>query len=262
MIERGVEVEYSTICRWTQAYASELDKRCRPHLRPTTDSWRVDETYVKVKQELHWHYRIRIKSNFWIERPGKTPCQVKHFHLEWGQALLLQGVRLTKTNPYSEVSLALERDPISGEFWSIVSDEPTTLQTFAEYGERFDIEENFLDDKSNGFQLERSWIRSTTTVSRLCLVLAVATLYLTAQGQQVVASGKRRWVDAHYWYRGSSYLRLGWQWVKFSLTRGWQRFLTLQLSGQPDPQPAKASQKQAEKQFLREFTVWSYSYAA
>lgn len=32
------------------------------------------------------------------------------------------------------------------------------------------------------------------SVSRLCLVLAVATLYLTAQGQQVVATGKRRWL--------------------------------------------------------------------
>ena|SRR2546421_4927423 len=32
-----------------QRYALELEKRCRPHLRRTTDSWRVDETYVKVK---------------------------------------------------------------------------------------------------------------------------------------------------------------------------------------------------------------------
>ena len=141
------------------------------------------------------------------------------------------------------------------------SDEPTTLQTFQEYGGRFDIEENFLDDKSNGFQLEQSLIRSTTSVSRLCLVLAVATLYLTAQGQQVVATGKRRWVDSH-WGRGNSYLRLGWEWVKLTLTRGWERFQTLQLSGKPDPEPAIASRRQAQKQFEREFTVRSYNYAA
>ncbi len=36
------------------------------------------------------------------------------------------------------------RDPLSGELWYIVSDEPTTLQTFAEYAERFDIEEEFF----------------------------------------------------------------------------------------------------------------------
>jgi hypothetical protein len=33
-----------------QCYAPELEKRCRSHLKATTDSWRVDETYVKVKK--------------------------------------------------------------------------------------------------------------------------------------------------------------------------------------------------------------------
>lgn len=59
-------------------------------------------------------------------------------------------------------------------------------------GKRFDIEENFLDDKSTGFELERSWIRSATALSRLLLVLAVAALYQTAQREQVVAAGLRR----------------------------------------------------------------------
>lgn len=87
---------------------------------------------------------------------------------------------------------------VGGDLWYIVIDEPTTLlQTFREYGLRFDIEENFLGDKSNGFVLSSSLIRSTTALSRLCLVLAIATLYLTAQGTQVVESGKRRWVDPH-----------------------------------------------------------------
>ncbi|MDZ4877455.1 MAG: hypothetical protein CLLPBCKN_006890 [Chroococcidiopsis cubana SAG 39.79] len=49
MQERGVEVDHSTINRWVLKYAPELDKRIRPHLRPANDSWRVDETYVKVK---------------------------------------------------------------------------------------------------------------------------------------------------------------------------------------------------------------------
>ena len=40
--------------------------------------------------------------------------------------------------------------------WAIVSDEPVSLKTFDEYGLRFDIEENFLDDKSAGFQLQES----------------------------------------------------------------------------------------------------------
>ena len=54
MQERGVEVEHSTINRWVRKYAPELKKWIRPHLRGTNDSWRVDETYIKVKGR--WKY--------------------------------------------------------------------------------------------------------------------------------------------------------------------------------------------------------------
>ncbi len=55
--ERGVEVEHSTINRWVLKYAPELDKRIRPYLQPTNDSWRVDETYVLVKGVWKYLYR-------------------------------------------------------------------------------------------------------------------------------------------------------------------------------------------------------------
>jgi IS6 family transposase len=40
-----------------QRYAPELEKRCRPHLKATTDSWRVDETYIKIKGAWTYLYR-------------------------------------------------------------------------------------------------------------------------------------------------------------------------------------------------------------
>jgi transposase-like protein len=49
--ERGVEVDASCIWRWVQAYAPELNKRCRPHLKATNKSYRIDETYIKVRGE-------------------------------------------------------------------------------------------------------------------------------------------------------------------------------------------------------------------
>jgi len=57
MIERDLHVDHTTIYRWVQHYAPELEKRCRPHLRVTNDSWRVDETYVKVKKVWMYPYR-------------------------------------------------------------------------------------------------------------------------------------------------------------------------------------------------------------
>lgn len=57
LLERGLSVDHTTISRWVQHYAPELDRRCRPHLKLTTDSWRVDETYVKVKGTWMYLYR-------------------------------------------------------------------------------------------------------------------------------------------------------------------------------------------------------------
>jgi transposase-like protein len=57
MAERGLSIDHSTINRWVLQYGPELDKRCRPHLRSTNDSWKVDETYVKVKGEWKYLYR-------------------------------------------------------------------------------------------------------------------------------------------------------------------------------------------------------------
>src|SRR5437764_3709797 len=57
MLERGLHVDHTTIYRWVQHYAPELEKRCRPHLNATNDSWRVDETYIKVKKVWMYLYR-------------------------------------------------------------------------------------------------------------------------------------------------------------------------------------------------------------
>src|SRR5687768_2461260 len=55
--ERGLEVNASCIWRWVQAYAPEINKRCRPHLKPVNKSYRVDETYIKVKGKDRYLYR-------------------------------------------------------------------------------------------------------------------------------------------------------------------------------------------------------------
>jgi hypothetical protein len=186
-----------------------------------------------------WQFRIRLKASFTVLRPGQPACKVEDFSLAPGRALFLPNGAITREQ-FGPVSLALARHSSTGESWYIVRDEPTSVFTFAEYGRRFDSEENFLDDKSNGFPRESSLGRDADALTRLCFVLAVATLYLVAQGTQVVARQKRRWVDPH-WRRGNSYLRLGWQWVKSALARGWELFTTLRLRGRPDPEPCRAS---------------------
>ena len=77
-----------------------------------------------LRDELGWHFRIRaeclrgklpqqfllVKSNSWIDRPGKGWKQLNSYHLDLGEVVLLQGVTLTKTHPLHNLHLALARD--------------------------------------------------------------------------------------------------------------------------------------------------------
>jgi Transposase DDE domain len=191
---------------------------------------------------LGWHFRIRIKSSFWLYRRGRPRCKVERLAGARGHACFWPRVFITEKR-YGPVHLAVARPQQGNDVWYVLSDEPTDVPTLEEYGLRFDIEENFLDDKSNGFQLESSLLRSAPALTRLCLVLAMTTLYLVAQGVEVVKQGKRRWVDPH-WFRGQSYLKIGWNWVKLALSRGMDLITTMHLSSDCDPEPAMASKRQ------------------
>ena len=65
MEERGVSVDHSSINRWTVRFLPLIEKMARKHKRPVGGSWRMDETYIKVKGV--WKYRYRA-----VDRQGKT----------------------------------------------------------------------------------------------------------------------------------------------------------------------------------------------
>jgi transposase, IS6 family len=64
MQERGVNVDPSTLFRFVQRYAPEIEKQIRPYGGPRSGSWRVDETYVVGSDQLttcwdRWILRLR-----------------------------------------------------------------------------------------------------------------------------------------------------------------------------------------------------------
>jgi transposase-like protein len=65
MEERGLNLAHTTIMRWVHQYAPKIDKKVRPHLKRTGKSWRVDETYIKVKGK--WTYLYRA-----VDKEGNT----------------------------------------------------------------------------------------------------------------------------------------------------------------------------------------------
>jgi putative transposase len=65
MEERGVELDHATINRWVIKYSPQLEEAFHRCKRPVWVSWRLDETYIKVKGE--WRYLYRA-----VDKYGKT----------------------------------------------------------------------------------------------------------------------------------------------------------------------------------------------
>ncbi|MEK4841342.1 IS6 family transposase [Bacillus sp. FSL L8-0152] len=57
MEERGLSIAHTMIMRWVHQYGPKLNGRIRKHLKRTNDSWRVDETYIKIKGQKMYLYR-------------------------------------------------------------------------------------------------------------------------------------------------------------------------------------------------------------
>ncbi|MCA1636358.1 MAG: IS6 family transposase [Acidobacteria bacterium] len=82
MKERGLDVDHSTVFRWVQRYAPEINKRIRQHLKMTGTSYRVDETYIKVGKSCKYLYRAVDKEGNTIEfmlSAKRDVCAAKRF---------------------------------------------------------------------------------------------------------------------------------------------------------------------------------------
>ncbi len=83
MLDRGLEVDHTTLYRWVQHYAPEMEKRLRWFWKPTMGySWRVDETYVKVKGKWTYLYRAIDKRGHTIDfylSPTRNTQAAKRF---------------------------------------------------------------------------------------------------------------------------------------------------------------------------------------
>ncbi len=118
--DRGVTVDHTTIFRWIQAYAAELEKRIRPQLRLSNGSWRVDETYVRVKGR--WAYLYRAVDSrgetidFLLSAKRDAAAAKRFFRKALGQphAANPRSITVDKNAAYPKAVTEMKRN---GELW-------------------------------------------------------------------------------------------------------------------------------------------------
>lgn len=257
VLEQGsASVSFVTYAPILEEASRLLPRTCQVVL--LADRGFVDVALMQLAVRLGWHFTIRAKGSLWVYRAFRSRCKMSALLPPKGEVRLLHTVQITERR-FGPVHLVLAhvRTQKGHEQWALISDRPTSRDTLDEYALRFDIEENFLDDKSAGFQLEASDLRDADALTRLCLVLAVATLYLISIGTAVAALNRRHLVDTH-WHRGLSYLQIGWRYLSRTLASG-GRFLTcLWLDPEPDPEPVYASQRQARTPTIAFSSIYFY----
>ena len=118
--DRGVAVDHTTIFRWIQTYAVELETRIRPHLRTSNGSWRVDETYVKIKGRWIYLYRAVDSQgqtiDFMLSAKRDAAAAKQVFRKALGQPHTVNPRTITvdKNAAYPKAIGAMKRD---GELW-------------------------------------------------------------------------------------------------------------------------------------------------
>jgi transposase-like protein len=118
--DRGIQVDHTTLFRWIQAYAPELEKRMRAHLRMTNGSWRVDETYIRVKGKWVYLYRAVDASGQTIDfllSPKRDAAAARRFFrkaLKQAHTVNPRTITVDKNAAYPIATKTMKRD---AELW-------------------------------------------------------------------------------------------------------------------------------------------------
>ncbi len=120
LADRSVAVDHTTIFRWIQVYAAELEKQLRPHVRLCNDSWRVDKTYIKVKGRCMYLYRaVDSRSqtiDFLLNAKRDAASAKRFFRKALGQLHTVNPRTITvdKNAAYPKATAEMKQD---GDLW-------------------------------------------------------------------------------------------------------------------------------------------------
>ena len=200
----------------------------------------ADTELLAHLRRLGWHFRIRIKANFSVLRPGQPVLQSGRLRLgPWAGRCSCTTWRLRRSSSGRSRS-PWPATPAPGSIGiSSVMNPPACRPLWSMDGALILRRTSWTINPTASSWKARSCAMPTPSPGSVSSWRSPPSIWWR-KARRSWPQHKRRWVDPH-WLRGNSYLRIGWQWVKTALARGWELFATLHLSGTPDPEPCRAS---------------------
>ena len=99
--ERGIDVDHATVNRWLVKHSPALESKFRQGKKPIGKSWRMDETYIKVKGEWVYYYRVVDKKgqtiDFFLSRTRDIGAVKAFFEKEIGSSGCPEKVNIDKS---------------------------------------------------------------------------------------------------------------------------------------------------------------------
>ena len=118
--ERGLSLAHTTIMRWVQGFAPEFDRRWNRFARQSGDSWRVDETYIKIRGVWTYLYRAVDQEGRTVDFRLSPRRDVTAARLFFRKALKTQGrpPRVITLDGYAASHRAVRETPEENEVWN------------------------------------------------------------------------------------------------------------------------------------------------
>mgnify|MGYP000873751010 CR=1 FL=1 len=197
---------------------------------------------MKWCKKAGWHYVLRLKADSIVVLRDGSRCRLDTWKPERQTVMHLADVRVQDEHRQLvgplHIHMAFAPEPAK-EPWYLASDQAGSYAATADYRCRMQIEASFRDDKSGGWNWEDSPLTRPDQVERLCLAMAVATLFAVPEGTLLADAGRRQEIDPHD-SRGLSYFQIGVRSVQQLLSLGRRLKLRLKISPKVDPDPVSA----------------------
>ncbi len=120
--ERGIEGCHTTVYRWVQEYSQIVYFLWKKRNRTAGDSWRMDETYIKVKGKWHYLYRAIDSSgltlDIWLRKKRDSQAAFAFFKRlvkQFGEPQIKRHHSLVRLNSSNQKLISLLRliEPVS-----------------------------------------------------------------------------------------------------------------------------------------------------